>query len=192
MASRNSTRKEVESGERKDKNDANKTVIQRWIPRLHAAFIAFDHWLFTGIPEHYPLKKKLTLLMTNTQMGMFWDIMLIICSLIASCFYIVETYTDAQYASVQWLHSADTVFTSLFTIDFVLGCMMAPNVFLYVIRWGTLVDLATFVPYYVQLAVQGLKIKLSIFRFLKIYRLIRIMRLFKTMRNISGVCRVFV
>ena len=187
MAARTSSRKDVENSKYDDVKDDETKRSKGWLAQLHGGFTAFNHWLFAGIPEHYPLKKKLTLLMTNTQMGMFWDIMLIICSLIASCFYIVETYLDTQYATVQWLHSADTVFTSLFTIDFVLGCMMAPNVFLYVIRLGTLVDLATFVPYYVQLAIQGLKIKLSIFRFLKIYRLIRIMRLFKSMRNISGV-----
>ena len=165
-----------------NKNDKNRTLITA----LRSAITSFTFWLFTGIPEHYPLKKKLALLMANTQMGMAWDVCLIVCSLIASCFYIVETYTDTQWAAVQWLHTADTVFTSLFTTDFVLGCMMAPNIFLYVFSLGTLVDLSTFVPYYAQLAVQGIKVKLSIFRFLKIYRLIRIMRLFKSMRSISG------
>ena len=184
MFSRNSVGKSNNTNRNK-KGDENKK--RGWFTELRAAKAAFSFWIFSGIPEHYPLKKKITLLMTNTQMGMFWDIMLIVCSLIASCFYIVETYTDAAWATVQWLHSADTVFTSLFTIDFVLGCMMAPHIFFYVFSLTTLVDLATFVPYYVQLAIQGLKIKLSIFRFLKIYRLIRIMRLFKSMRNISGV-----
>jgi hypothetical protein len=151
---------------------------------------AIHNTLFAGIPEHLPLRKKLDMLLsTNSRVGLTWDVLLIGASLIASSFYIVETYLSARWPTVQWLHDADTVFTSVFTVDFAFRCFVAPNVLFYLVQLTTLIDLATFVPYYVQLAVQGLKLKLSIFRFLKIYRLIRIMRIFKSMRSLSGPIR---
>ena len=146
-------------------------------------------YLFAGIPEELPLWKKLSLMMSNSTIGTSWDMMLIVASLIASVFYVIETYLDTQWSVAQWLHNADTVFTSLFTIDFVLGIATSSNIIAYVFNIRTILDLATFIPYYVQLAVQNLHLKLSIFRFLKIYRLIRIMRLFKSMRGLSGPTR---
>ena len=136
------------------------------------------------------MRKKLNVLLsTGSRVGFTWDIILIVSSVIASSFYIVETYLSTQWLTVQWLHDADTVFTSMFTVDFALRCLLAPNLLVYLVQITTWIDLATFVPYYVQLAVQGLRIKLSIFRFLKIYRLIRIMRVFKSMRSLSGPAR---
>jgi hypothetical protein len=127
--------------------------------------------------------------MTNSKAGITWQLILVCASLIASVFYVVETYTDTNWTVVQWLHNADTVFTALFTFDFALGMASSSNVLEFLIRISTVIDLATFVPYYIQMAVQDLKVKLAIFRFLKIYRLLRIMRLFKSTRSLSGPTR---
>ena len=146
--------------------------------------------LFRGIPESYPINKKLNLLMANSYVFYLWDFIIVLLSLLASGLYVAETYTNHVFDAVQAYHNADTVITSFFTVDFCLGLVHAnTNILRFLFSPTTLIDLMTFLPYYVQLVQQERKVNLAIFRFLKIYRMIRIIRVFRALNSISGVKR---
>ena len=139
--------------------------------------------LFRGIPETYPLYKKLALLKNNSLSGTMWEAWLGILAFGSVLLYVVETYTSQSWHAVDSYQKMDTVITSFFTLDFAIGLCIGSSLFGYLLSINTFVDIIAIVPFYVELGAKSLNFKLGIFRFFRIFRLLRVVRIFRVFKS---------
>jgi hypothetical protein len=145
-----------------------------------------------NLPEHYPLFKKLQMLKSQTAFGRFWDVFLVILSIVACVFYVAETYV-ATYEAVQVYTVVEIIYTQFFAIDYIYNFFASPDYLQYMLSMWSFVDIITIIPVYVNLGIgSSRRINLSVFRFVRILRLVRIMQTFKLLGGFSGVKRQFI
>lgn len=147
---------------------------------------SIQSYLFPGLPEHYPLRKKIAITKANSKAGMFWDIMLIVLSIAACLTYVVDTYISS-YTESQHILFFELVVTQIFVLDFFLNWYI-DGTFRYLFTLMSFVDLVTILPVYIQLGIST-STRLGFLRFVRILRLIRVFRTFKVLRNLSGIKR---
>lgn len=120
--------------------------------------------------------------------GRVWDVLMVMLSVLACGFYVAATY-NSSYEAVQIYEWAETFYTQLFALDFIFNFLCAGNIFQYMIKVSTIIDLLTIVPAYVSYLEinRTSSSNLAVFRFVRILRLIRILRTFKLLGGLSGV-----
>jgi hypothetical protein len=143
--------------------------------------------LFPGLPEHYPLRKKISITKTNSTAGTAWDILQIILSVIACIMYIADTYVS-DYHGKTVFNMSETIITQFFMIDFLLNWYL-DGTFSYLTQSMTIIDIVTILPVYLTLTTGTKSSNLGFLRFVRILRLVRIFRTFKALRSLSGVKR---
>ena len=153
-----------------------------------AAEFSLSRVLFPGLPEHYPLRKKIAITKTNSVLGTTWEVLQISLSVLSCVFYVADTYVSDYYGQNAF-HMIETVVTQFFMIDFLLNWYM-DGTLSYLTESMTLVDIVTILPVYLTLATGlGKSTTLGFLRFVRILRLMRVFRTFKALRNLSGIKR---
>ena len=109
------------------------------LPELYTALHSF---MFPGLPEHYPLKKKMLISKTNSFFGAAWDINQVFLSLVACALYVAELYSP-NYEAIQWYGLLEMIFTQFFLVDFVFNWYISPGFFSYFLDPLVLVDVLT-------------------------------------------------
>jgi hypothetical protein len=103
--------------------------------------------------------------------------------------YVAQTY-EASFQAVYVYTVVENVITQFFAVDFLYNLFSSPNYFHYLSDPWTVVDVLTIIPIYITQALSsGVRVNLSIFRFIRILRLVRILRAFKLLGGFSGVKR---
>lgn len=143
--------------------------------------------LFPGLPEHYPLRKKISITKTNSTLGSAWDILQILLSVFACIMYIADTYVSDYHGETAF-NLSETIITQFFMVDFLLNWYL-DGTFSYLGQYMTLIDIVTILPVYLTLITGTKSSSLGFLRFVRILRLVRIFRTFKALRSLSGVKR---
>jgi hypothetical protein len=149
--------------------------------------IALHDMFFPGIPFTYPFHKKIKLLKESSAFGYYYDFALVMTAVVACGLYVCETYTDALYAAVRVYFICDAIITAIFTFDFVFAALAAYSITRYLMSPWTIVDMATILPFYVELGHATLNINFVGLRFLRLLRLLRVFRVFRLLRSVQGV-----
>ena len=88
----------------KDEDAENEKQLEKlyndYYSKIHAI-------IFPGLPEHYPLKKKMLMTKNNTSIGKFWDISQVLFSLLACAMYVANLYFT-EYKDVQKYKQKDS------------------------------------------------------------------------------------
>jgi hypothetical protein len=148
-------------------NDVIQTPVKRSSTSLSSYF-------FPDLPEHYPLRKKLSISKSNSVIGSVWDTFQLALSLAACIMYIADTY-GTPYQDVKYFNGFEIVITQLFLIDFLFNWYLS-GTFSFLYR-----------PMYITLATETRGARLGFLRFARILRLSRIFRTFKAIKKISGI-----
>lgn len=164
----------------------NRKVSETPLTTIPTNSFSIQSYLFPGLPEHYPLRKKIQITKVNSPIGLFWDILLIILSIAACLTYVVDTYVSS-YNESQNILFFELIVTQIFVLDFFLNWYI-DGTFRYLISLMSFVDLVTILPVYITLGVTT-STRLGFLRFIRILRLIRVFRTFKVLRNLSGIKR---
>mmetsp|Transcript_3342 Transcript_3342/g.5229 ORF Transcript_3342/g.5229 Transcript_3342/m.5229 type:complete len:1450 (-) Transcript_3342:361-4710(-) len=143
--------------------------------------------LFPGLPEHYPLRKKIAITKANSWAGAVWDILQIALSVLACIVYVADTYISSYRGASTFLLS-EMIITQFFMVDFSLNFYL-DGTLSYFRQSMTIVDIVTILPVYLTIATGNKATNLGFLRFVRILRLARIFRTFKALRNMSGVKR---
>lgn len=159
-------------------NDVIQTPVKRSSTSLSSYF-------FPDLPEHYPLRKKLSISKSNSVIGSVWDTFQLALSLAACIMYIADTY-GTPYQDVKYFNGFEIVITQLFLIDFLFNWYLS-GTFSFLYRPMSLVDIVTILPVYITLATETRGARLGFLRFARILRLSRIFRTFKAIKKISGI-----
>jgi tryptophan-rich sensory protein len=164
----------------------NRKVSDTNLTSIPNSKFSIQSFLFPGLPEHYPLRKKIAITKANSTIGMMWDILLILLSVTACLTYVVDTYLST-YKQSQDILMIELVITQFFSVDFFLHWYI-DGTMRYLMNSMVLVDLVTILPVYITLGVTT-STRLGFLRFIRILRLIRVFRTFKVLRNLSGIKR---
>jgi hypothetical protein len=127
----------------------------------------------------------------NTIHGLWWDVLLVVLSLVACAIYVMETYWASYYALKAYT-LIENIITQFFLVDFIFSWVAAHSARIYFTTLFTWIDLATILPVYLNYMLSGQKNggpNLSILRFLRILRLVRILKTFRLLGGLSGVKR---
>lgn len=140
--------------------------------------------------DYHTFKHFILHLKYNTIYGLWWDVLLVVLSLVACVIYVMETYW-ATYMALSIYTLIENVITQFFLIDFIFGWLAAHSARIYFSKLFTWVDMATIAPVYINYMMSGTDggPNLSILRFLRILRLIRILKTFRLLGGMSGVKR---
>jgi hypothetical protein len=140
--------------------------------------------------DYHTFKHAILHIKYNTIYGLWWDVLLVVLSLVACAIYVMETYW-ASYRALQAYTLIENVITQFFLVDFLFGWMAAHSTRVYFLKLFSWVDLATIAPVYINYMLSGTDggPNLSILRFLRILRLIRILKTFRLLGGMSGVKR---
>ena len=151
------------------------------------AQIALHNVFFPGIPFSYPFHKKVKLLKESGKFGYYYDFALVATAVVACGLYVCETYTNENFMSVHVYFICDAIITCIFTFDFVFGGFAAYSVTRYLMSPWTVMDMATILPFYMELGHATLDINFVGLRFLRLFRLLRVFRVFRLLRSVQGV-----
>lgn len=146
--------------------------------------------LFPNLPEHYPLKKKLQLARNNTCVGVCWDILQVLLSIVGCVLYVVETYlTGYDHKRIFWI--TELFITQFFLLDFLFSAAIATSLQKYFCTPLTWVDIAIILPVFLSIGLERANYAkyFAILRFLRVLRVARILRTFRTTINYSGIKR---
>ena len=159
-------------------------------------FLYINVTVFAGMPMDLPFHKKCDILMNNSKVGMYWELITAIAALFASSCYVAETYLNRNYAAMQFFRSEDAVVSVMFTLDYVITLLVAQKRWKYFLSPTGIIDLATFIPYWITIGILtsgGKNINLGLLRFLRFLRILRLMRflrLLKTLKDMGGALTI--
>lgn len=161
----------------------NDVILQN--PELSKQTTTLSSYFFPDLPEHYPLRKKLSITKSNSITGTVWDFLQLILSLLACGIYVADTY-GTPYHDVKYFNIFEIIITQFFLIDFLFNWYLV-GTYSFLYRPMSIVDILTILPVYITLATEAKAARLGFLRFARILRLTRIFRTFKAIRKISGV-----
>jgi hypothetical protein len=164
-----------------------KTVLDLGSTNAVPVESTFSQFLFPGLPDHYPLRKKIQITKQTSTGGMVWDILQIVLAVLSCIQYVIETYMT-DYESAVCFKYIELVFTQFFAIDFILNWYISSS-WRFLIDPLTIVDVLTILPVYLTLLTGEQSTNLGFLRFVRILRLIRVFRTFKALRNMNGIRR---
>jgi Ion transport protein len=172
--------------------EEKKTVMvesnsQKLLNAYYEVYSVFHAYVFPGLPEHYPLKKKLIMTKAKSYFGTVWDINQIMLALLACAMYVAELSVH-DYDSLVVYSITEIVITQFFLVDFLFNWFVSHSSASFFTEPLVIVDIITIAPVYIGLFVGNSKnANLSIFRFIRILRLVRILRAFRVLRGLSGI-----
>jgi len=150
--------------------------------------MSWSQLFFPGLPDHYPLRKKISITKNNSSVGSLWDILQIVLSVVTCAMYIADSYTT-NYTTAYIFLLVELIITQLFMIDFLLNWYL-DSTLNYLWQPLSLIDEFTILPVYITLGTDSTAAaNLGFLRFVRILRLVRIFRTFKALRNLSGIKR---
>ena len=181
--------KEEEKPVDEEGEEEEEEMKDTWSAKMSEWYLYVHGIVFPGLPEHYPLKKKLVMAKQASFVGTFWDISQIIFSIVACGMYVAEL-GGTSYDDMKIFGLVELILTQFFLIDFIFNWFVTHSTVSYLMEPLVIIDILTIVPVYVGLLeLGGGQTNLSIFRFVRILRLIRILRAFRMLRGLSGVKR---
>ena len=188
--------RELQNVKNKKKNQAGDNAATRLFGffrrQQQLLFLYINVTLFAGMPMDLPFHKKFDILMNNSKVGMWWELITAVAALFASSCYVAETYLNRDYAAIQFFKGEDAVVSVLFTLDYVITLLVTQKRLKYLLSPTGIIDLATFIPYWITIGILtngGKNInlgRLRFLRFLRILRLMRFLRLLKTLKDMGG------
>lgn len=164
-------------------NDPDKVKKNNFNPRtiLKSCYSTIHSFILPGIPEHYPLRKKLILAKSKSYTGVVWEISQVVMALITCVIYVMETYF-ATYQAVHMYKTLDMVITQFFLVDFVYNIITANSYRHFLSNAMTWVDVITIAPLYITVALETATKTASVlffFRFIRIFRMARVLRVLR-------------
>jgi len=120
--------------------------------------------------------------MESSGVGVAWDILQILLSLIAMALYIVSTYQDEKPT---WIFLLEVALTLVFTVDYCLRMYLAENKFDHFFSFFPMVDFMSIIPFVIEeiyKSVSGVDNNGPTLQFLRLARFLRIMRLLRIMK----------
>jgi len=160
-------------------------------------FLYINVTLFAGMPMDLPFHKKFDILMNNSKVGMWWELITAVAALFASSCYVAETYSNRNYKAIQFFKNEDAVVSIMFTIDYAITLLVTQKRLKFFLSPTGIIDLATFIPYWITLGIlsSGGTASVSLgmlrfLRFLRILRLMRFLRLLKTLKDMGGALTI--
>lgn len=166
------------------KKKGNQLVTEILAPPPESSISQF---FFPGLPDHYPLRKKVQITKNNSTAGMLWDLSQILFALLSCLQYVAETYSTS-YKSAVYFRYLELILTQFFACDFLLNWYISSS-WRYFLDPMTMVDMLTICPVYVQLLLGADNTNFAVLRFVRILRLIRIFRTFKALKTLNGIRR---
>lgn len=145
-------------------------------------------WLFEGIPEHYPFKKKLMIFRANSKIGDSWDVFQLILVVLTGVTYAYTRYS-ISYIQTYIIFLFELIITQFFLFDFLLNWYLAISMFHFFIDPMTMIDVLTMMPVYITLFTGLSNTSINFFRCLRIVRLMRMFRTVKAIKNLNPVRR---
>lgn len=118
---------------------------------------------------------------SDTVPGRIFDIAVLVLIGISIVSLSVETLPDLSPRLEHALFSLEIVITILFTVEYVLRIVTAPNKWRYVFSFYGLIDLITIAPFYLLLGAD--LYALRAFRLLRIFRILKLVRYSRTMER---------
>ena len=143
--------------------------------------------VFPGMPDHYSLRKKMSIQRSLANSWAVWDTLQIFVTLFGSGLYIYTQY-ELSYSTMMKVRLADVVVTQFFLADFLLHWYMHQSSITFLSDTLVALDVLAMVPVYLMLY-SRLGVVLDFLRCLRILRLVRLVNSVKFMHNTSGVNR---
>lgn len=144
-------------------------------------------YVFAGLPQHYPLRKKVKIAKLNFMIGISWDLIQLALAFLACAVYVITQY-PLSLMETNGLFLTDVIITQFFMLDFFLNWYIHGTLFKFFTEWITIVDILTVIPVYFSL-IDTRSSVLNVLRCLRILRLIRVLQGIKWVREMSGVQR---
>lgn len=149
---------------------------------------AIDAFLFAGIPDHYPLKKKIQIAKSTSTVGTAWDIVQILLVIVACGLYVVTRY-PISYETTQIVFTTEFAITQVFMADFLLGWYTSPAYWWFFADAIVIIDILTMFPSYYIMFTKNQNGVIDFLRCLRIFRLMRMFRTIKLIRNMNAIRR---
>ncbi|ARD22812.1 MULTISPECIES: ion transporter [Shewanella] len=127
-----------------------------------------------------PLKRHIRSVIfgTETKLGRWFDIGLIICILFSVLLIILDTIDSYHQQYGQAIYYAEWAFTWLFTIEYLLRLYGSINRWAYMRSFYGIVDLLSILPSFLALIFPGANVSLA-FRILRLFRVFRVLKLLR-------------
>ncbi|MCC4832446.1 ion transporter [Shewanella sp. 1_MG-2023] len=127
-----------------------------------------------------PFKKQIRTVIfgTETRMGRWFDIGLIICILLSVLLIILDTIDSYHQQYGQVIYYAEWAFTWLFTIEYLLRLYGSVSRLAYMRSFYGIVDLLSILPSFLALIFPGANVSLA-FRILRLFRVFRVLKLLR-------------
>ncbi|PMG73062.1 ion transporter [Shewanella sp. 10N.286.51.B7] len=127
-----------------------------------------------------PFKKQIRTVIfgTETRMGRWFDIGLIICILLSVLLIILDTIDSYHQQYGQVIYYAEWAFTWLFTIEYLLRFYGSVSRLAYMRSFYGIVDLLSILPSFLALIFPGANVSLA-FRILRLFRVFRVLKLLR-------------
>ena len=174
----------VSAADKNDKND-RPNCCHRCLNKSISAEFATDE---------LPLRQKFQVLMRHSRVGMLWDVLMMVLSLITIAMFVYSTYAADGGRSI--LCNAEITLAAIFTIDYIFQWLAAPNYVTYPFSFYSAIDLITIIPVYMEVInmesgcfVQGFEdnsADKATFLFIRIMRLFKILRILRYLRGGRG------
>lgn len=113
---------------------------------------------------------------TNTKAGKLFDVLLLIFILLSVVAVMLESVKDIDVKYHQTLLIAEWIFTSLFTIEYILRIFSTKKPWKYIFSFYGIIDLLAILPMYLSFFITGTNLLTSV-RALRLLRLFRVLKL---------------
>ncbi|GIU53191.1 MULTISPECIES: ion transporter [Shewanella] len=127
-----------------------------------------------------PFKKQIRTVIfgTETRLGRWFDIGLMICILLSVLLIILDTIESYHQQYGQVIYYAEWAFTWLFTIEYLLRLYGSVSRLAYMRSFYGIVDLLSILPSFLALIFPGANVSLA-FRILRLFRIFRVLKLLR-------------
>lgn len=145
-----------------------------------------DNQKVLDTPEYFSTwrrKLNITIFGYHTPAGRAFDIVLLIAILLSIGVVMIESVSHYRINYATEIYSVEWFFTFLFTLEYIARIISHPKPSQYVFSFMGLVDLASIIPTYISLFIDGSPSSLMMIRTI---RLVRVFRILKLTRYIGG------
>lgn len=162
-------------------------IIDEPISLFSYAAVTLSKYFFPGLPEYYPLRKKLQISRSNSTSGAIWDVIQVASTLAVCAVYIATTY-NLSYENRLIMLYIEVIITQLFTIDFVFSFYLYPTL-IHLLRMETFIDILSIIPVYLAFVFNLESTTINFLRCLRALKILTFIKTFKPIRSMNGVKR---
>lgn len=123
---------------------------------------------------------------TTTREGRIFDIILLIAITLSMLVVVFESVNNLPDSYRKFLWATEWVFTTLFTIEYVLRIMVSTKKSAYIFSYMGIIDLLSIVPTYISLFLPGGQF-LTVVRGLRLLRIFRILKMIQYVKEIQMI-----